>query len=243
MIAATLILRKFLFCYHCMSFSEFLMNILFHRFTVDEAFNITENEINDDDNKHYQIVFLLPIETANPDTDKDSEESDNKCNENVNHLPSRILKETAKVIYPRSCKPSIEMLKERKKIKPKNNALAISSIKIQKRISSRKRKLACESNLLDVELQQTKSEALCAWNEEEINENLQPAMLFHAARQTINTAADCFKWFCNTDLIRMLTEQSNLFAQQKGKQGDILEEEMYVFMAILLLSGYAPLPY
>jgi hypothetical protein len=139
-------------------------------------------------------------------------------------------------------------VERKEKIKPKNNALAISSIKIQKRISSRKRKLACESNLLDVELQQTKSEALCAWNEEEINENLQgispqPAMLFHAARQTINTAADCFKWFCNTDLIRMLTEQSNLFAQQKGKQGDILEEEMYVFMAILLLSGYAPLPY
>jgi hypothetical protein len=98
-----------------MSFSEILMNILFCRFTVDEVFNIIENEINDDDNKRYQIVFLLPIETANPDTDKDSEESDNKCNEHVNHLPSRILKETAKVIYPRSCKPSIEMLKERKK--------------------------------------------------------------------------------------------------------------------------------
>jgi len=63
-----------------------------------------------------------------------------------------------------------------------------------------------------------------------------------AARNIINTPADCFLYFLNEEFTSLVATQSNFYAAQHNRQLNVTTEEVKVFICILLLSGYSPLP-
>lgn len=57
------------------------------------------------------------------------------------------------------------------------------------------------------------------------------------------TPTELFELFFDGELVSLITEQTNKYASQKGNIGFIVDNtEIKVFIAILLLSGYIPLP-
>lgn len=60
--------------------------------------------------------------------------------------------------------------------------------------------------------------------------------------QSCKDPLDYFKLFFHKDLVRHIVEQTNLYAGQKNKPMAVTEDEIYVILGAMLLSGYAKLP-
>ena len=62
--------------------------------------------------------------------------------------------------------------------------------------------------------------------------------------RTIKLPIDAFKALFSDDLVLHVTNQTNFYAVQHGKENlNILEDEIRTFIAVLLLSGYCKVPH
>ena len=63
-------------------------------------------------------------------------------------------------------------------------------------------------------------------------------------KEIIMSPIDAFKAMFSDDLVLDVTNQTNLYAVQHDKGNlNILENEIRIFIAVLLLSGYCKVPY
>ncbi|MGH0139651.1 UNVERIFIED_CONTAM: hypothetical protein FKN15_042580 [Acipenser sinensis] len=89
-----------------------------------------------------------------------------------------------------------------------------------------------KANRVWVKRDRPKSKPAPEWNGEtpkHLTEDLSPVELFEL--------------FFDDEVIEMIVEMSNLYALQKGKANfSVAKPEMRVFLAILFISGYVPLP-
>jgi hypothetical protein len=70
----------------------------------------------------------------------------------------------------------------------------------------------------------------------------QPAMHFHSVRSNINSPFDSYKYFFDEELVSLIVVQSNQFATLHNINLSVSSDEIYIFFAILLFSGYNKIP-
>ncbi|KAI4463240.1 tc5 transposase dna-binding domain [Holotrichia oblita] len=66
--------------------------------------------------------------------------------------------------------------------------------------------------------------------------------LYHTAKYKERTPLEYFQVFFDSEMIQMMVKYTNRYANQRNRNGDISEDEMQCFIAVLLLSGYVVLP-
>ena len=197
------------------------------RYTAQEAFSIIEEKIDNGDDGDDEIILIPPIENCDAETDKDSDLSDDECQQDINRLPRRVLNAEAEIWH------------KNKKDNDDDDEKTIRDHDSSTQNKPKKRKCMAKKQ------QQENGD----WIMEgpDINETLekdtQPRMLFHGVRSNISSPIDCFKYFCDEDFVEMIKLQTNKYLFQRGREPDIAADEVYSFLGILLLSGYNQLPY
>lgn len=81
------------------------------------------------------------------------------------------------------------------------------------------------------------------WKKRDLKTKLPPSeWLADEQDESFLTPAEAFEKFFDDDVIALLVEETNRYAEQKNRSLGVTEEEMKCVLGVLLLSGYVPVP-
>lgn len=82
----------------------------------------------------------------------------------------------------------------------------------------------------------------CEWSKEELAVGPQDWPDLLSCQNRPKTPLDYFEYFLDEDVLELLVKYTNQYAAKRNVLGNCSTQEMKVFIAILLLSGYVTVP-
>lgn len=181
-------------------------------FTVNEAIDLIEN----DDEYAEADIFIMPPEIQDGDTDEDSGEDD--VAPVIENLNSRQLKARCSVTL-------------------RNRSGEVQNL------SDTESDSESESDEEDTQRAPTRKKATRVWNKTDLRHGDNPFPMDNWISDKNLSPATLFELFFDDELIEHILNMSTLYAQQSNKPNFTMTEgELKVTLAILIISGYAPLP-
>lgn len=205
--------------------------------SLQDVFDEIEVPDSEDEEVH-TIGMVPPIETANADTDVDSDLSDGEEEGNIDHLPCRLLVAPATTTTTNDSDwededlvPLIHLVTSQ----PTTSVLPPAAAPAGPP-PAKTRKIAAATRdrvWRDVDTQFTVPIYTASTN---------PCSL-EFIRQKCESELDVFKYFFNQNFVELLVTESNRYAGQKGKHDlNLTTNDVYASVGVLQLSGYHRLP-
>lgn len=196
------------------------------------------------DNYTENIIYVEPpIEHADQVTDEDSDKSDEEHGANLNHLGRRLLQTSCELQRFRgdtivSIPSTSTAFGSNTQRSSNDNSLSSSDSEDEQPLS---KFISHKSSRSAPPAKKKKS---THWKKEE------PAFICTEYRpqppsdesKACQNPLEYFKLFFHNDLIKHIVKQTNLYALQKNKSLMVTEDEIYVILGAMLLSGYVKLP-
>lgn len=165
------------------------------------------------------MALGLPNENKHADTDADSEASDLEAEGDPSHMPYRILASTSQVTWTRDDSEEFDS----------DDDIPLSEV--AKTLPPKKRKKM-----------ERRPKTWKAADPSFKIQKFQPADgpdAFQLVQQNAKVHFDLFKLFWSEEFVNLMVVETNRYAQQKGNHVlNVTSDEIYVFLGIMLLTGY-----
>ncbi|XP_050497402.1 piggyBac transposable element-derived protein 3-like [Diabrotica virgifera virgifera] len=179
------------------------------------------------------ISIFPPEEPPDADTDKDSDFSDEEVAGDTNHLPGRILRSQVSVKYSHEIKAADDTNNvSQPSTSRQNNISQPCNSKCPK--SAKRPRLnptTWKSNIFEFSSKVPEPD-------NEYRPNVEDLL-----KETVKSPNDAFRCYFTQDIIEHIVRETNSYAGQKLVHNlNATSAEILTFVAVLLLSGYHPLP-
>lgn len=174
-------------------------------------------EIDNIDNETPSDIIIFPPENANEEnTDEDSGDEDTV---DVNNLPGGQLRGQVEVLVPADPETGVQMEES-----DSDEDLPLSTYG-PRVVGSRV----------------VKKTRIYNWTNNDMKSNLPDFPPMYGPKQ-MYTPIEAFSLFFDNEVIDMLVNYSNMYANSHNRNGDISDNEFRCFLGVLLLSGYSSHP-
>lgn len=204
-------------------------------------------ECDDDDIYNENLIYVEPpIEDANQATDEDSDKSDEEHGANLNHLGRRLLQAGCELRRFRgddtvSTPSTSTALGSSTQSTLNNNYYSASDSEDERPLYA----TFSSRNKSTISAVPAKRKKHTHWRKKEpgfICTEFRPQPTSDESKRCKNPL-EYFKLFFHHDLIKHIVKQTNiLYALQKNKPLMVTEDEIYVILGAMMLSGYVKLP-
>ncbi|XP_060801591.1 piggyBac transposable element-derived protein 3-like [Amyelois transitella] len=204
---------------------------------------ISALECEDDDDFSQNVIFVEPpIEKSGQVTDEDSDKSDDEHDANLNHLGHTLLDS--------KCELRRYQVRNRDVMPSSSSGMVFSNAE-NPQVCSSSEESDDEDNQPLASLRtrisppkKSKLKRTSLWKKDMPSFSCPEFITRPTSDESKNCKdpLDYFKLFFHSDLVKLIVDQTNLYAGQKNKPLLVTEDEIYVIFGAMLLSGYAKLP-
>lgn len=202
-------------------------------------------ECEDDNQTAENLIYVEPpIERSDQATDEDSDKSDEEHNANLNHMGRKLLQSRCQLQRFQDHRDNNQPSTSSGLQSSNTGALRLLSSSEESDDEDDEPLSALKARNNPPKKSQAKKKRTTLWKKQLpefscTEYNPQPTS---EESRNCKDPLEYFRLFFHKDLVKQIADQTNLYAGQKNKSLMVTEDEIYVILGAMLLSGYVKLP-